>query len=112
MLSQESPPKSIRRLPSIPTLVYAVLVRLLGRERAEILDFFVDSRLAAIDPDKYEQAVHGLLGENGGRLIITALTSELARSARVAHGGKESLLTEVRTVEKTLGCPSETRADA
>jgi hypothetical protein len=108
MLSQDFPPKSIRTPVSIPSLVYATLVRLLGRERAEILDFFVDSRLAAADPDRYERAVRSLLGENGGRLVITALTSELARSARVAHAGKESLLNEVRTVEKTLGGPAET----
>jgi hypothetical protein len=108
MLSQDFPPKSIRTPVSIPSLVYATLVRLLGRERAEILDFFVDSRLAAADPDRYERAVRSLLGENGGRLVITALTSELARSARVAHAGKESLLSEVRTVEKTLGGPAET----
>jgi hypothetical protein len=104
MLSHDLPPKSIRTRASIPTLVYAALVRLLGRERAEILDFFVDSRLAAADPEKYEQAVQILLGDSGGRLVIDALTSELARFARVAHAGKESLLTEVRAIEKTLGC--------
>jgi hypothetical protein len=97
---------------SIPTLVYAALVRLLGRERAEILDFFVDSRLAATNPVGYERAVESLLGDNGGRLVITALTSELARSAGVAHAGKESLLAEVRTLEKALCCPAEPRAYA
>jgi hypothetical protein len=104
MLSHDLPPKSIRTRASIPTLVYASLVQLLGRERAEILDFFVDSRLAAADPDRYAQAVQSLLGDSGGRLVITALTSELASLARVAHAGKESLFTEVRTIEKTLGC--------
>jgi hypothetical protein len=112
MLSQDIPPNSIRTSASIPTLVYAALVRLLGRERAEIVDFFVDSRLAAADPDGYERAVRSLLGDSAGSLIITALTSELARSVRATHAGKESLLGEVRTIEKTLGVLPRLHADA
>jgi hypothetical protein len=104
---QEFPPNSTRRPASTPTLVYAALVRLLGRERAEIVDFFVDSRLAAADPRRYERAVHSLLGENGGRLVVAALTSELARSAKVTHAGKECALTDIREVENTLGSPAK-----
>jgi hypothetical protein len=112
LFSRELPRKSARTPASIPTLVYAALIRLLGQERAEILDFFIDTRLAALEPDRYERAVLNLLGEEGGRLVITALSSELARSTTVAHSRTESLLTEIRMVEQTFGTPPKTCSDA
>jgi hypothetical protein len=60
--------------------VYQALVRVLGRDRATVLDFYVDSRLAEIDPRRYDQAVESLLGAHNGRLVTTTVWSELARS--------------------------------
>jgi len=100
-----SPKPPVRTIAAIQALVYGSLVRLLGRERAEVVDFFVDSRLAAVDPDRYERAVESLLGEEGGLLVLNALKSELARSARAASLWNESLLAGVRMVEKALPRP-------
>jgi len=82
-------------------MVYEALVRVLGRERADIVDFYIDSRLAAADPERYERAVESLLGE-GGRLVIRAIKFELAKSGRVESTGNESFSGEVRAVEKVL----------
>jgi len=59
--------------------VYAALVRVVGREKAEILDFYVDSRLAGLDRATYERALEGLLGEEAAQLVINGLRSELLR---------------------------------
>jgi hypothetical protein len=85
----------------IPRMIYGALVRVLGRERAEIVDFYIDTRLAAADPDRYEQAVVSLLGE-GGRLVIRGIKSELAKSGRVHAMANDSFSVEVRAVEKAL----------
>lgn len=71
-----------RKPAAVPTLVYGALVRLLGRERADVLDFYVDCRLAAYDSARYERAVESLLGAQNGSLVISALRSELAKSGR------------------------------
>jgi hypothetical protein len=101
---QKSTSRAPARAPApVSTQVYDALVRLLGRERAEVVDFFVDARLAGDNPERYERAVESLLGEQSGRLVITGLRSELARrSGKLAKTGTDSLLTQVRIVEKSL----------
>jgi|SRR5271163_3954906 len=86
----------------IPKLVYEALARVVGRERAETVDFYVDSRLASTDPDRYEMAVRDLLGEANGRLVIRAMKWELAKSGHVRGTIGESFSSEVRAVEKAL----------
>jgi hypothetical protein len=90
----------------IPPMVYGALVRVLGRERAEIVDFYIDSRLAIVDPERYERAVEDLLGEGGGRLVIRALRTEITRLGRTGKPASESLLSEVRMLEKAFAHPT------
>jgi len=86
--------------PSLtPRTVYEALVRVVGRERAEVVDFYIDSRLAFTDPERYERAVESLLGE-GGRVVMRAMKSELAKSGRVEGMANESISREVRAIEK------------
>jgi len=86
----------------ISRIVYGALVRVLGRERAQIVDFYVDSRLAASDPERYERALEGLLGGEGGRLVIRGIKSELGRSGRVECVESESFYGHVKAVESAL----------
>jgi hypothetical protein len=103
MVAQElSPREPISPSALVPELVYEALMRTLGRDRAEVVDFYIDTRLAAEDPERYERAIKSLLGEHGARLVTRAIKSELAKPGRVENGRDESLLTEVRTVEKAL----------
>jgi hypothetical protein len=86
----------------IPKLVYEALSKVVGRERAEVVDFYLDSRLASTDPDRYERALKDLLGEEGGRLVLRAMKSELAKSGHVHGAVNESFSGEVRALEKAL----------
>jgi hypothetical protein len=83
MVMREFSSKERHRGPTpLPKLVYEALVRAVGPKQATVVDFYVDSRLAALDPESYERALENLLGRHGGRLVFTALRSELARSGR------------------------------
>ena len=68
-------------------ILYGALVCAVGLSSAEAIDFYVDSRLAALDPVRYEQSIKKLLGEHGGDLIVRAMRSELARlgQSRATH---------------------------
>lgn len=85
----------------IPNIIYGALVRMLGLGNAEAIEFYVDTRLAVDDPERYESSLRLLLGEQVGSLVVTGIKTELARKSGAAGWG-ESLLGQVRTSERTL----------
>ena len=103
MLSQETV-KSARvlRRGKVSDMVFAALVRTLGHSRAETVDFYLDTRLAVDDTERYEQSVGLLLGENGSSLVIEGIKTEIARTAGIERSS-ESLLAQVRAAERALG---------
>lgn len=101
-MQEASSLRPARGLSPVTGLVYRALVKMLGKDRAEVLDFYVDSRLAAEDPDGYERALLRLLGEHGGRLVVSALRSDLGKAARTGSFFEGSFLNDVRMTEKAL----------
>src|SRR5207244_13344002 len=79
MLSQETL-KSARvlRRGKASDLLFSALVKTLGHSRAETVDFYLDTRLAVDDPERYERLVRLLLGEHAGGLAVEGLKTELA----------------------------------
>ena len=103
METLEPPEAGAPSSPSqVPKLVYESLARVLGRERAEVVDFYIDSRLASIDPDRYERALGDLLGRTNGSLVIRAVKSELAKTRHARGALDESFSGEVRALERAL----------
>jgi len=102
MLSQETV-KSARALRGgkVNDLVFAALVRTLGHAKAQTVDFYLDTRLAVDDAERYEQSVRLLLGEHGGGLVIGGIKTELAKQIGIERS-KESLLTHVRAAEQAI----------
>jgi hypothetical protein len=102
MLSQETL-KSARvlRRGKVSDIVFAALVKTLGHSRAETLDFYLDTRLAVDDPERYERSVKLLLGEHGSSLVIEGLKTELASTAGVERSS-ESLVAQVKAAECAL----------
>jgi hypothetical protein len=102
MLSQETV-KSARvlRRGKVSDMIFAALVRTLGHSRAETIDFYLDTRLAVDDPERYERSVAMLLGEHGGNMAIEGIKTELAKTVGIERSS-ESLLAQVRAAELTL----------
>ena len=95
--------KITRVLPGgqIPNMIYSAMVRMLGLANAEAIEFYIDTRLAVEDPERYEQGVKSLLGEHGGSLVIAAIQSELAKASG-ADRSKDSFVGQVRAAEQAL----------
>src|SRR5438477_727804 len=102
MLSRETV-KSARvlRRGKASDLLFAALVKTLGRSRAETVDFYLDTRLAVDDPERYERSVMLLLGEHAGGLAVEGLKTELATTTGIERSS-ESLLTHVKAAERAL----------
>jgi hypothetical protein len=102
MLSHETV-KSARvlRRGKVSDVIFAALVRTLGHSRAETVDFYLDTRLAVDDPERYERSVVLLLGEHGGRMAIEGIKTELAKTAGIERSS-ESLVAQVRAAERAL----------
>jgi uncharacterized membrane protein YebE (DUF533 family) len=102
MLSQETV-KSARvlRRGKVSDMVFAALVRTLGHSRAETVDFYLDTRMAVDDPERYERSVVSLLGEHGGSMAIEGIKTELAKTAGIERS-RESLLAQVRAAERAI----------
>jgi len=102
MLSQDTV-KSARvlRRGKVSDMIFAALVRTLGHSRAETVDFYLDTRLAVDDPERYERSVALLLGEHGGCLAVQGIKTELANTVGIERSN-ESLLAQVRAAERSL----------
>jgi hypothetical protein len=102
MLSQETV-KSARvlRRGKVSDMVFAALVKTLGHSRAETMDFYLDTRLAVDDPERYEESVKLLLGEHGSGLVIEGIKTEIANTAGIERSA-ESLAAQVRATEGAL----------
>jgi len=102
MLSQETV-KSARvlRRGKVNDMVFAALVKTLGHSRAETVDFYLDTRLAVDDPERYEQSVKSLLGEHGSSLVIEGIKTEIAMTAGIERSS-ESFVAQVRAAESAL----------
>ena len=106
MLAQESE-RVARVLPGgqVTNLIYRALVRMVGLNNAEAIEFYIDTRLAVQDPQAYERSVRLLLGEYGGRLVIDGLKTELARGSGTARSS-ESFFGQVRAAENAFLIPA------
>jgi len=107
MLAQETG-KRARVLPGgrVTNLIYGALVRTVGLSNAEAIEFYVDTRLAVQDPQRYERSVKLLLGEFGGRLVIDGMKTELARGSGVERSS-ESFHGQVKAAEHALLRPTK-----
>jgi len=59
--------------------IKATLVRVLGPESAEVVEFYVDKHLALEDPRAFEQALADFLGSQAGGLLMEAIKSDLMK---------------------------------
>jgi hypothetical protein len=82
--------------------VYGALVHLVGVRAADMIDFYVDTRLATDDPEKYEQVIKLLLGEFGGGLLVQGVKSELTTPNGKPTGIKETFGDQMRAFERAL----------
>ena len=80
----------------LDSVVYGALVHMLGLRTADAIDFYVDTRLATDDPERYEQAILLLLGRHGGTLVMHGIRSELETSKGGERLTKESFGGQVR----------------
>jgi hypothetical protein len=88
----------------LTSLVYGSLVRMLGHTNAEAIEFYIDTRMAIDDPERYETSVKRLLGDHGGNLIINGIKTELAAESGTERSS-ERLLTQVRAAQNALVRP-------
>jgi hypothetical protein len=91
----------VLRRGKVSDMIFAALVKTLGHSRAETLDFYLDTRVAVDDPERYEQSVTLLLGEHGSSLVIEGIKTEIASTAGIERSS-ESLLAQVRASETAL----------
>ena len=82
-------------------MVFAALVKTLGHSRAETLDFYLDTRLAVDDPERYEESIRLLLGEHGSSLVVEGIKTEIAITAGIDRSS-ESLVAQVKAAEGAL----------
>jgi hypothetical protein len=59
--------------------IKATLMKVLGQESAQAVEFYVDKHLALKDPGAFEQALTDFLGSQAGTLIIDAIKADLRK---------------------------------